>query len=394
MDQMDDKKPDTKPVTITAVGRKKQPNRTVFWRVMIVALCFLAGIGGGVLAGRLTGSSALTVIDRSNNSSSTISADDGETIAAVAAKVSPSVVSIVTSSKAMSFYGSVEQTGAGTGIIVSEDGYVMTNSHVIESASSVSVVTADGTTYSNVTVIGSDPLNDIAFLKIPDVSGMAAAELGDSSSIKIGQQVIAIGNALGQYQNTVTSGIISGTGRPITASSSSGQTTETLTDLIQTDAAINSGNSGGPLVNSAGQIIGINTAVASNADGIGFAIPINSTKGVLDGVLSSGKISRAYLGVNYLSITPDVAKEYSLSVTKGAYVYAAGSSSAVVSGGPAEKAGLKTGDIITMINDMTIGDQGSMSSLIGEYRPGDTVQLTVLRGSSTLSINVQLGAYQ
>lgn len=390
---MSSDKSNLKPITITPVGKKwPVKHKKVIKIILIVILCFIAGVGGGLIANKLSDSS-LTLIDRTA-SSNVVTTDDEEIVAAVAAKVSPSVVSILTSSRAMSsYYGTVESSGAGTGIIVSQDGYVMTNSHVIESASSISVVAADGTTYDKVDVIGSDPLNDVAFLKIADVSGLTPAELGDSSTTRIGQRVVAIGNALGQYQNTVTSGIISGTGRPVTASSGSGQSTETLTDLLQTDAAINSGNSGGPLVNSAGQVIGINTAVAADADNIGFAIPINSTKGVLDGVLENGKIARAYLGVRYLSITPDLAKEYNLSVSQGAYVYTSDSTSSVVSGGPAAKAGIKNGDIITKVNDMTVGDQGGVSNLIGEYRPGDTVQLTILRGSDTITTKVTLGSY-
>jgi serine protease Do len=317
----------------------------------------------------------------------------GETnIANVAAKVSPSVVSILTSARAATF-GGLQQTeeGAGTGIIVGKDGYVMTNNHVIDSADTVSVVTADGTTYDNVKVIGRDPLNDVAFIKIAGVNNLPAAEIGDSSSIRIGQDVVAIGNALGQYQNTVTSGIISGTGRPVSAQA--GNNVESLTDLLQTDAAINSGNSGGPLVNMAGQVIGINTAVATNANGIGFAIPINSTKGVLKGVLENGKVSRAYLGVNYVAITPEVAKTYKLSVMKGAYVVAPQSGPAIVAGSPADKAGVKEKDIITKVNGIEVGDHGGVSSIIGQYGPGETVQLTVLRGGQTLTISITLGSY-
>jgi serine protease Do len=244
-----------------------------------------------------------------------------------------------------------------------------------------------------VKVVGADPLNDVAFLKIDGVTNLKPAEIGDSSSIRIGQKVVAIGNALGQYQNTVTSGIISGTGRPVSAQA--GETVETLTDLLQTDASINPGNSGGPLVNVAGQVIGINTAIASDAAGIGFAIPINATKGLMNGVLQSGKISRAYLGVSYQTVTPEIAKQFNLSVSKGAYVIAANqSANAVVAGGPADKAGVKTKDIITKINDKEVGDNGGVASLIGEYKPGDTVQLTILRDGKTLTVRVTLAAYR
>lgn len=298
-------------------------------------------------------------------------------ITGVAEKVSPSVVSIITTTQTRSFYGTSSGEGAGTGIIVSKDGYVMTNNHVIEKTSAVSIVDHTGTRYDSVKIIGRDPLNDVAFLKIQSDSIFTPAEIGNSATLRIGQQVVAIGNALGQYSNTVTSGIVSGTGRPVTASDGSGQT-ESLTDLIQTDASINPGNSGGPLVNLAGQVIGINTAVAADANGIGFAIPINATKGMLRGVLADGAVTRPYIGVNYLSITPAIKQEYKLPVSNGAYIFS-GSQSAVVQGGPADKAGLKTGDIITKIDDNIIGKQGSLSSVIGLYRPNESATITYLR---------------
>jgi len=167
-----------------------------------------------------------------------------------------------------------------------------------------------------------------------------------------------------------------------------------LTDLIQTDASINPGNSGGPLVNLSGQVIGINTAIVEDANGIGFAIPINSTKGVLAGVLSDGKISRAFLGVNYLTITPDVAREYNLSVNTGGYVYAAGNANPVAAGSPAANAGLKSKDIITKINSEVVGTQGSLSSILGEYRPGDKITITYLRDGQEHTVTLTLGTYK
>ena len=268
----------------------------------------------------------------------------------------------------------------------------MTNNHVIDGATTVSVIDSEGALYDDVEVIGRDPLNDIAFLKINSTDTFTPAELGNSSSIRVGQQVVAIGNALGQYSNTVTSGIVSGTGRPVTASSGYGDS-ESLTDLIQTDASINSGNSGGPLVNMSGQVIGINTAIVEDANGIGFSIPINSTKGVLAEVLATGEVSRAYLGVNYLSVTPDVAREYDLPVNYGAYVYASQGANAVASGSPAAEAGLQTNDIILKINDETIGEDGGLSSIIGQYRPGDTVTITYLRDGKEATTKLTLGTY-
>lgn len=317
-------------------------------------------------------------------------------VADIVDKVSESVVSIVTSIKGRSYFGqSYTSSAAGTGIIVTANGYILTNKHVIDGASSISVVLDDGTTYEDVEVAAVDSLNDIAFLKIKDVSGLTSAALGDSKTIKVGQQVIAIGNALGEYQNTVTSGVVSGTGRSLTATDSSGSMSEKLSDMIQTDAAINSGNSGGPLINAAGQVIGVNTANSYSAENMGFAIPIAAVKGMLSQLVEKGEASRAYIGVYSTEITSDLAKQYNLPVSYGAYLYASGGNySAVVSGSPADKAGVKNKDIITAVNGVKIGAAGSLSTLIGEYKPGDTVQLTVLRDGKELGINVTLEAYK
>lgn len=315
-------------------------------------------------------------------------------IADVASKVTPGVVSIVIETKTTGIFGQVSTaTAAGTGMIVTKDGYVLTNKHVVDGATSVQVVLDDGTTYDKVEIVGTDPLNDVAFLKIKDASNLPTVTLGNSKTITAGQQVIAIGNALGQFQNTITQGIISGTGRAITATSSDYSSSENLTDLIQTDAAINAGNSGGPLVNAAGEVIGINTATSTDADGIGFAIPISSVKGMLKNIIDNKSADRAYLGVYYVTITPDVAKAYNLPVSAGAYVYSPSQYSAIVNDGPAAKAGLKDKDIILAINDVKVGKAGSVSSLIGEYAPGETVHLTILRDGKESTIDVTLGGY-
>ena len=335
----------------------------------------------------------LTILSASGVDGNTASFVEGS-VADIVDKVSESVVSIVTSVVATSYFGqSYTSEAAGTGIIVTEDGYILTNKHVIEGATSISVVLDDGTTYKNVEVAAVDPLNDVAFLKVKDASDLKAATLGDSKTISVGQQVIAIGNALGQYQNSVTSGIISGTGRSLTATDSTGSMSENLSDMIQTDAAINSGNSGGPLVNAAGEVIGINTATSSTAENMGFAIPISSVKGMLTQLKESGKASRAYVGVYSIEITPEVMKTYNLPVSEGVYLYNSSAYSAVISGSPAEKAGLKNKDIVTAINGVKIGSKGSLSSLVGEYQPGDTIQLTVIREGKEIAINITLGAY-
>ena len=316
-------------------------------------------------------------------------------VADIVDKVSKSVVSIVTSIKGASYFGqSYSSQAAGTGIVVSSDGYILTNKHVIDGASSISVVLDDGTTYNDVEVKVVDPLNDVAFLKIKDASDLTPATLGDSKTIQAGQQVIAIGNALGQYQNTVTSGVVSGTGRTLTATDSTGSMSEKLSDMIQTDAAINSGNSGGPLINAGGQVIGINTANSYSAENMGFAIPIGAVKGMLAQLTEKGEASRAYLGVYTTEITADAAKSYNLPVTSGAYLYSSGAYSSIVSGSPADKAGLKDKDIITAVNGAKIGAAGSLSTLIGEYKPGDTVQLTVIREGKEIGVNVTLEGYK
>ncbi len=316
-------------------------------------------------------------------------------IAEVAAKVTPGVVSIVTEVRTTGFFGQTNtSTAAGTGMIVTGDGYILTNKHVIDGANSIRIVMDDGTTYDEVEVVGKDPLNDVAYLKIKNAKDLPTVTLGNSKTITTGQQVIAIGNALGQFQNTITSGIISGTGRVVTATSSDYSSSETLSDLIQTDAAINAGNSGGPLVNAAGEVIGINTATSSEADGIGFAIPISSVKGMLKNIIEHNSATRSYLGVYYVSITPDVAKSYNLPVSAGAYLYSPAQYSSIIADGPGDKAGLKEKDIITAINGIKVGKSGSVSSLIGEYAPGDTVQLTVLREGKERTMNVTLGSYK
>lgn len=375
---------------ISSNTTKKSNNSS---QALSIAALIIAGIGLVISGLSYDKTSTPITFLNSGNDGNSANFTEGS-IADVANSVSESVVSIVTEIKGVSFFGQdYSSSAAGTGIIVSSDGYILTNKHVVEGSSSISVVLADGTVYENVKLITYDPLNDVAFLKIADVSDLKAATLGDSKTINVGQQVIAIGNALGEYQNTVTSGIISGTGRSLTAADNSGQNAETLSDMIQTDAAINSGNSGGPLVNAAGEVIGINTATSSSADNIGFAIPISSIKGMLSSILETGEAKRAYIGVYSIEITPAVAKAYNLPVTTGAYVYSSSSYSAVVSGGPADKAGLKDKDIVTAINGIKVGAAGSISSLIGEYKPGDTVQLTVVRGGNETAINVTLGSY-
>ena len=377
----------------------RKPKKIRKWFIGLAAVIVLggaAGYAGSWLEDEVQTSSTSVLKTSNEDGNRTVTADE-ESISAVARTVSPSVVSILTTSQqAATYYNQgYEQQGAGTGMIVTADGYIMTNNHVVDGADTVTVVLSNGDTYGNVQVVGSDPLNDVAFLKIKDVKDLPTVVFGDSKTIRVGQNVIAIGNALGQYQNTVTSGIISGTGRPVTASSdgTASGNTENLSDLIQTDAAINPGNSGGPLLNFKGQVIGINTAVASDAQGIGFSIPISATKGILNHLIKTGKIERAYLGVQYVSITPEVKKQYKLQVSKGDYI-TANKGNSVQSSGPADKAGIKDGDIITKVNGYEVGKVASVASLVSEYEPGDTVEVTVMRDGKERTFKVTLGTYQ
>ena len=336
-----------------------------------------------------------TSIFHSSNSASNNAATFAEgSISEIANSVSKSVVSIITNTSTTGsfFTGQVSQA-AGTGFILSSDGYIATNKHVVANATKIGVILDDGSTYEDVELIGTDPINDFAIIKIKDVKDLTPIKIGDSKTTNIGQQVVAIGNALGTYQNSVTSGIISGKGRSLTASDSSRTTYETLSDMIQTDAAINGGNSGGPLVNAAGEVIGINTAYASQGNNVGFAIPINSVKGIMAGVLKDGKFERAVLGVRYQTITPLIAKEKKLDVTAGAYVKGSNNASAVIKGSAGDKAGIKDGDIITAVNGTKIGTAGSLGSLIGEYAVGDTVKLEVYRDKKYIQLDVKLEAY-
>jgi serine protease Do len=236
---------------------------------------------------------------------------------------------------------------------------------------------------------------DIAILKVKDAKGktLTPAKLGDSSKSQVGDKVVAIGNALGQFQNTVTSGIVSGYGRSIQAGDAA--SSEILQNLIQTDAAINSGNSGGPLVNANGEVIGINTAVASgSAQNIGFAIPINDVTGLINSVIKTGKFQRPYLGVKYITLNDNYAYTYNLGTKRGAYLAPDQSGGAVVSGGPADKAGLKEKDVITKVDGTTIDENTSLSSLIGRKAVGDKVTLTIVRDGKEMTVSATLDVYQ
>lgn len=377
-------------------SRAKSPHSKRSARAIIATLLigFFAGLAGSyvmVSSGLVTpGSQTIS------NNRDTVVVQEGEVVADVATKASPSAVSITTQSlsQRQSMFGPSVQQGAGSGIIISKDGYVLTNKHVVpEGTTRVTVVAADGTRYDNVSVIGRDAINDLAFLRIKGVTNLTPLAIGDSTSVKVGQKVIAIGNALGEFQNTVTLGIISGIGRPIQASSDgSGSGAESLENLFQTDAAINPGNSGGPLLNLQGEIIGINTAVAQDAQGIGFAIPINDARGLIRSVLETGKVTRGLLGVRYVAIDNQLAKQRKLPTTEGALLRGGEGAAAVIPGSGAAKAGLKDGDIIIKVNDDRITSGNSLAGLLGQYKPGEVVTLTILRDGKEMTVQATLQA--
>lgn len=395
------------PVPVVQPSDKFDESRKKIAAVLLLILvCVSAGFGGGYLgASGRTQSSGTPVISKANQQSVL---NESQLISAIAKNVSPSVVSVdVTGQTAgqLDFFGNssggTQSQSAGTGIIVSDDGYVVTNRHVVPAGTtSVSVTLSDGTQLDDVQVVGrtndGDSL-DVAFLKIKDAKGkkLQKATLGDSAKVQVGDKVVAIGNALGQFQNTVTDGIISGFGRSVQAGDASGSgSSETLQNLFQTDAAINEGNSGGPLVNISGEVIGINTAIAGNgAQNIGFAIPINDLQGLVKSVLATGKLQRPYLGVRYVSLTDDYAYQYNLSIKRGAYIIpSTRGGNAILPGSPAEKAGLKEKDTITKIDGTAIDEKNSLTSLVGRKTVGDDMTLTIVRDGKEQTIKVRLEA--
>lgn len=319
--------------------------------------------------------------------------EESSAITDVATKVGPAVVSISSTQQVQGIFGGVFETSSGgTGFIITSDGLIVTNKHVASDANGkYTVFLADGRDFP-ATVVDQDPLNDLAILKI-EANSLPTVELGDSKAVKTGQWVVAIGNALGEFSNSLTVGVISAKERKITASS--GGIPEELSDLIQTDAAINPGNSGGPLVNLKGQVIGINTAVAGgDAQNIGFAIPIDLAKKAIDSVKATGEIKRPMLGIRYLPVTKELAQVNQLSVDYGIWVLRGESRAdvAVIPGSPADKAGIRENDIILDINGAKLDENNSLIDRLSDYEPNDEVTLTVLREGQQQKIKVKLGS--
>jgi serine protease Do len=278
--------------------------------------------------------------------------EESSAVIDAAKKVSPAVVSVTANATVTDFFTgatSDQEVGGGTGFIITSDGLIVTNKHVISRQANYKVVLSDGRIF-DATIKATDPLNDLAVIKI-DAKDLPVVDLGSSDALQIGQYVIAVGNALGEFKNSVTLGVVSAKDRMLD-NVGTGSQTETLTDLIQTDAAINPGNSGGPLVNMAGQVVGINTAIASNSGGsigLGFAISIDSVKSVIESVRKTGEIVRPYMGVRYVPVTKAIQQANSLSVDYGVLI-SRGTGSvlelAVIPGSPADKAGIIENDIL------------------------------------------------
>lgn len=369
-----------------APKKKNKSGRKVVAVILIALLSAGAGFGGGIAAMYY----GQDMLGPTAASSITINPEDKvNTAEAIAAKVLPSVVGISTSKEVtyQSFFGEQKgmQSGVGTGIIVDENGYILTNSHVVGDGNAETIVVQlnDGREVSG-SVLWNDKSIDLAIVKI-EAENLTAAELGDSDDVKIGAYAAAIGNPLGMaFERSITQGVISGLNRSITATD--GQSQITMDGLMQTDASINAGNSGGPLLNSAGQVIGINSAKAQSGEGLGFAIPINTAKPIVDEIKAKGEFKRSYIGIkgvsvaDYLQAYPDTK----FGTKTGVYV------AQIYTGSPAEIAGLKEGDIIVGLEDQEIETMTQLISTLFKYRPGDTVKLSMIRDTRTMSVDVTL----
>lgn len=411
---------------------ENKPRSFLFIVTTIVMVIVFSTITGGVM-GFLAGIYSPQIISQiknpviksllpSENSKSANNAqtlqivEDSATVAAVE-KVTPAVVSIVVTKDLSGIYQNQfpfndfwfglpfnfnlpqvpegkQEIGGGTGFIIDADkGLIVTNRHVVDDEQAeYSVVTNDGQSY-DAKVLARDAFNDLAILQVT-AKNLVSVELGDSDSLAIGQTVIAIGNALGEYSNTVTRGVVSGIGRTILAGGSSGS--EKLEGIIQTDAAINPGNSGGPLINLAGQVIGINTAIDRQGQLVGFAIPINSVKKIIESVEQYGRIVRPYLGVRYILINEEIATKNNLAINYGALIVRGENSSelAIIPGSPADKANLRENDIILEIDGQKIDSDNSLAKIIQKYSPNDEMKLKIWRQGEEKEVVVKLEEYK
>ncbi len=381
----------TAPGPIAAADPRAPRRGSVGWGlVVIVALLtgLLSGTLGAVAAVNLISPPSSTALQTpaSGTVASNLRIDESSAITNAVSKNAAAVV--VITSQVQSARGS--GTGVGSGMIFDGNGWILTNKHVVDGATQLEVRLADSRTFA-ARVYGIDPLTDLAIVKV-DATGLPTVRIGSSSDLSIGQLAVAIGDPLGTFENTVTTGVVSGLGRQIRAGDVTSLSGEQLNNLIQTDAAINPGNSGGPLINSAGEVIGINTAVASSAQGIGFAIPIDVARPLMQQALAGRPLTRPWIGVYYEPVTRQLASDQHLSVDAGALVHApAGAGAAVVAGGPAEKAGLREGDVITAVDGTKVDATHDLSTLVVPHQPGDRVVLSIVRDGATRTLAVTLG---
>ena len=350
---------------VNAIGRR------AILGLLALSLVFGAAGGAGatvLLLGGLNGGG-----DIGEQIRQTLVSEQSATVS-VAERISPAIVTLEVTG--------VDGESVGSGVIYSADGWIVTNRHVVEGATAMTVHLEDGRDFPG-RVYGVDTLTDLAIVKV-EATGLTAATLGRSSAIQIGQTAIAIGSPLGVYTNSVTAGIISAIGREITTESGR------LDGLLQTDAAINPGNSGGALVDSSGAVIGINTAISTEGAGIGFAIPIDIARPIMEQALAGIELSRPWIGIRYVALSRRAAAENNLTIFQGAWI-SGGAESGIVPGSPAEAAGLADGDIVTKVQGVLIDDLHPLQDLLVQYSPGTVVVLDVLRAGATVQISVTLG---
>ncbi|MFZ9268158.1 MAG: S1C family serine protease [Candidatus Limnocylindrus sp.] len=339
----------------------------------LLAISIIFGAAGGagatyfVLGGNQGSGDIVTQIRQ-------ILTSEQSAIVNVAERVSPAIVTLEVTT--------ASGEGVGSGVIYSADGWIVTNRHVVEGATDITVHLKDGRDV-NGTIYGIDTLTDLAIVKV-ESTDLSVATLGRSRDIQVGQTAIAMGSPLGVYTNSVTAGIISALGRQITTESGR------LDGLIQTDAAINPGNSGGALVDSSGAVIGINTAISNEGAGIGFAIPIDIARPIMEQALAGVPLSRPWIGIRYTSLDRRTAAQNNLPVFQGAWL-TPGTESAVVPGSPAEAAGFADGDIVVKVEGEAIDELHPLQDLLVQYSPGATIVLDVLRGESVIQLSVTLG---
>jgi 2-alkenal reductase len=371
--------------------------KRVLYVLLVAAVAGISGLSGAAVGGAVvyrTLQAQPTAVQQvvpavSSNPVEQLSLNmtDVETTITQAVKtVGPAVVTVVgTIPGEQTFFGqTAEREVSGSGFFISDQGYIITNNHVIEGTKAVSIILSNGSE-QEAAVVGADKYNDIAVLKT-EGAVPAVASLGNSDLLQPGESVIAIGSPLGDFKNTVTVGVVSATGRSI----DTGEGFQ-IEGLIQTDAAINQGNSGGPLLNLAGQVIGVNTLIVRGtgsgavAEGLGFAIPIDTAQVVATQIIAKGYFAHPFLGITYQPISPAIARAYNLSVEWGVYV------SRVVSNSPASKGGLQRGDIIIKVGGVALDDTHSYLNTLYTYKPGDLVTLTLIRDGKTIEVQITLG---